>query len=157
MKYTEKDVICACDIERGMINPKDLIGKKAFYSNYLITVIDYANEKETGFIGKIESVNSNGFKMKTEDSFWNCIILKKEPKFYYRPFELNKEEARNKIFGGVVYDNNSNLPVTVTGFESSCGFIHVHLGANLVDSDYLFQNYHFEDGAPCGEKVEMNE
>lgn len=149
MKYTRKDVIHTSDVDRGLIKEEDLIGKEAYFSNSIDYVVRYANENFEDFLGKIDTINKYLFQ--SGDIGGSYIILKKEPKYKYVPYEFS-EETWNEIKGREVYYYSPNgiKRFVICQLEQLKDRVLI----NNYESVPLCQSAKFMDtGEPVGKKV----
>ena len=150
MKYTYEDII---------INPNDprlenAIGKEVYYGDIPSLVLDDANNnwQPMKLLG-IKRSNCFPFAVNSLSDlycFHCCIIIKKEPKVKYVPFDLSKKEVRDTLRGKWVKHSNTGNEYQITQF--SCRNNVWTAIANTGEE--LLKYFTFLDGSPVGKKVE---
>ena len=151
MKYTYKDII---------IDPRDprlegAIGKEVYCDDTPFDVLKGANRnKGAGSLSKIdtEQVDAYPFSVDIGDDeiVYCCIIIKKEPKVKYVPFDLSKEEDRDALRGKWYKNKYDKSESKITSFA-------IRDDEWLADGESgegLFKHYTFLDGTPVGKRVE---
>ena len=162
-EYTYNDIIIDPESEEA----KNAIGKEVYYTNWPMDLLKFAIEDKDKGILTIAS----GLGFLVNDTFWQCIIVKKEdPKPKYVPFESAGEftdaydcanysvkngTVENKLlsYGGVW------LKGKVSGFYYMVAEIRSDGVVLAGDQDVIFwsellKDYVFIDGSPCGRLVE---
>ena len=154
--YTKENVICFYDDERV----KGLIGKEVYYSLTPYGAVTYANEDV--MCSTLVSASKDGFVVKGSDMHWNFIIGKK---LEYRPFDSFEEFALayDSVFNGFdsvgkcmfrggfwLLDKLSNERYLVMGYTDD-GII---LELEVLDWEYVLENFLMPDKTPCGVKEE---
>ena len=147
MKYTYKDII---------IDPRDprlegAIGKEVYCDDTPFDVLKGANRnKGAGSLSKIdtEQVDAYPFSVDIGDDeiVYCCIIIKKEPKVKYVPFDLSKKEDRDFLRGKWIRHK-------MTGDEYQITVLSNNLAISCTGNE-LLKYYTFLDGTPVGKKVE---
>ena len=151
MKYTYEDII---------INPNDkrlngAIGKEVYCNDTPFDVLQGANEnKGTGILTKIDRAQVDCFpfsvNIDNNEIVFCCIIIKKEPKVKYVPFDLSKEEDRDALRGKWYKNKYDKSESKITSFA-------IRDDEWLADGESgegLFKHYTFLDGTPVGKRVE---
>lgn len=148
-RYTYADVI---------IDPKDKrleIGKEYFCDTFPFDVLEEANEDScTSILTNVIEDSYEPFEF--EDGYcWSCIIRKKEHEKKYVPFDLNKEEDRNKLRLKWVRSKVTNPTVDylIIGMSNTT----IQFGDHFRNTQELLDYYEFIDGSPCGKLAEVNE
>lgn len=157
-KYTYKDII---------IDPEDPrleIGAEYYFSDYSTSCIEYAKTDNNEFLARLESICSNQkclFNMGGETQ-WACLIRKKESEKKYVPFDLSKEEVREKLRGRWVKSNkdSSLFEFQITQFSivniSNTDIVVINTAVLTVYPEDLLKDYIFiDDNTPCGELVDI--
>ena len=162
-EYTYNDIIIDPESEEA----KNAIGKEVYYTNWPMDLLKFAIEDK----GKGILTIASGLGFLVNDTFWQCIIVKKEdPKPKYVPFESAGEftdaydcanysvkngTVENKLlsYGGVW------LKGKVSGFYYMVAEIRSDGVVLAGDQDVIFwsellKDYVFIDGSPCGRLVE---
>ena len=162
-EYTYNDIIIDPESEEA----KNAIGKEVYYTNWPMDLLKFAIEDKDKGILTIAS----GLGFLVNDTFWQCIIVKKEdPKPKYVPFESAGEftdaydcanysvkngTVENKLlsYGGVW------LKGKVSGFYYMVAEIRSDGVVLAGDQDVIFwsellKDYVFIDGSPCGRLME---
>lgn len=156
MKYTIKDVIHISDVDRGLIKAEDLIGKKAYVSKEnAYRVLVYANDDAKSFCETIKNISHSHFETENKYSEWEYIILKKEPKYKYVPYEFSEEtwneiknrevcmnQAQGKSYFTITELRQIRDRTIINGYEASI----VGLSAKFLDT-----------GEPVAKKVLIEE
>lgn len=148
-KYTYKDII---------IDPKDerlkgAIGKEVYYSSYIQICINNANGNcKAGTLIGIDKTSSMPFKINADGYRLDkdFIVLKKEPKVKYVPFDLSKQEDRDFLRGKWIRHKRYGTEILIDCFSIDTGKWYV----NGYSAKPLFCNFLFLDGSPVGKKVE---
>lgn len=154
-EYTYADVI---------INPNDPrieVGKKYYYNSNPFDVLDDANNGVfTGILKDVIEDSNKPFQTESGNC-WSCIIRKKEPEKKYVPFDLNREEVREKLRGRWVKSNRDSgfFEFQITQFSMTnilnTDIVVINTAKFTVDSEELLRDYVFiDDGTPCGELVD---
>lgn len=76
----------------------------------------------------------------------------------YVPFDLSNPEVRKSLRGRWIKNKNNNFELCITFFTHQ-GYVGNTIPADVymvsgIDADELFQYWVFEDGSPCGKRVE---
>ena len=146
-KYTYADVII--DPE----DPRVEIGAEYFFEDTATDVLKYACDKIEA--RKLKDVDESGnfpFIIEGLSNGYACIIRKKEPVKKYVPFDLTKEEDRDRLRGAWVRKkDNSEIKLIWWLWEMD--------GKWMIDEDIspqeLLDNWVFDfEGFPCGKLVE---
>lgn len=148
-KYTYKDIIIDPQDERL----KGAIGKEVYYSDNPSQALIYANtDKLTGKLVQIYKTNITPFGIVEgrEKNIYVCIILKKEPKVKYVPFDLSKKEDRDALRGKWIKHKKYGTELLIDCFSLDTTKWYV----NGYSAKPLFDNFLFLDGSPIGKKVE---
>lgn len=146
MKYTYKDIIIDPRDERL----KGAIGKEVYYGDIPSLVLDDANNnwQPMKLLG-IKRSNCFPFAVNSLSDlycFHCCIIIKKEPKVKYVPFDLSKKEDRGFLRGKWIRHK-------MTGDEYQITVLSNNLAISCTGNE-LLKYYTFLDGSPVGKKVE---
>lgn len=155
-EYTYKDIIT--DPE----DPRLEIGAEYFFGDDPYAVlIDARNSNLTGKL--VTASESNGyrpFKVNLYNSCYSCLIRKKEPQ--YVPFDLSKEEVREKLRGRWVKSNkdSSLFEFQITQFSVVNILNHdiavINTAVSAVYPEDLLKDYIFiDDNTPCGELIDI--
>ena len=148
MKYTYEDIIINPEDERL----KGAIGKEVYYDDKPILAVQYANQNVK--TGTLIRLNKKGEqypfcvqRREAEDKFnYVCIIIKKEPKVKYVPFDLSKKEDRDFLRG-------KWIRYKMTGDEYQITSLSSNLAIGITGEE-LLKYYTFLDGTPVGKRVE---
>nr|DAL34061.1 MAG TPA_asm: hypothetical protein [Caudoviricetes sp.] len=148
MKYTYEDIIIDPRDERL----KGAIGKEVFYDDIPILAVQYANQNvKTGTLIRLKK-KGEPFpfwvqRKEVENKFdYVCIIIKKEPKVKYVPFDLSKVEDRDFLRGKWIRHK-------MTGDEYQITSLSKNLAIGTTGKE-LLKYYTFIDCSPVGKKVE---
>lgn len=146
-KYTYADVIVDPN------DPRVEIGEEYYFGNTPQDVLGFANKQGRGDILKgIVKAAQYPFGMENQEFRKCCLIRKKEPAKKYVPFDLTKEEDRDKLRGAWVRIKDiPNIEYLIYGLNAK--FVLLGVNAN-VETDELLRNYEFVYGSPCGKLVE---
>lgn len=154
--YTKENVICFYDDEKVA----GLIGKEVYYSTNPYSVLEYANEDTMH--GTLVSASKDGFVVNGSDMHWTFIIGKK---LEYRPFDSFEEFALyyDSVFDNLDYhsqrmfrggfwllDKLSNERYLVMGYTDD----GIMLESEILDWEYVLENFLMPDKTPCGVKEE---
>ena len=149
-EYTYKDVIV--DPE----DPRVEIGKEYYSAIVPNAVLDFANHnEELANLIEVDRSLSSPFHIKSDCcDCWTCLLVrKKEPEKKWEPFDLSKEEDREKLKGAWVRIKDIlTIEYQIVGLNAK--FVFLGNNANLETQD-LFIGYEFIDGTPCGKLVEQ--
>lgn len=154
--YTKENVIYLYDDKKVA----DLIGKEVYYSLTPYGAVMHANEDI--MCGTLVSASDEGFVVKDSDIHWNFIIGKK---LEYRPFNSFEEFALayDQVFDGLdsvdkciyrggfwLIGKHSERRFLVKEFTDK-GIV---LESEVLDWEYVFENFLMPDMTPCGVKEE---
>ena len=161
-EYTYEDII----IDPYSEEAKNAIGKEVYYTNWPMDLLKFAIKDK----GKGILTIASGLGFLVNDTFWQCIIVKKEePKPKYVPFETLDEfiESYKKSEERITYSNtrdyiascgmwlrfnNDDVLCAVTEIWTDGVFLgHDHM---KIKWEELFNFYTFMDDTPCGKEVE---
>ena len=166
-EYTYNDIIIDPESEEA----KNAIGKEVYYTNWPMDLLKFAIEDK----GKGILTIASGLGFLVNDTFWQCIIVKKEPpKPKYVPFESEHEfisayyRANNEIvvntesmlsnFGMWLrckenFDSNARpFLACVSEIYDDC--ITIGKYPDPITFKGLLEYCEFLDGSPCGKEVE---
>lgn len=146
-KYTYADVIIDPN------DPRVEIGAEYYYCDDPNTCLERANKKDVAHLAVLEKVYPDAIgHFFIDDAYSICIIRKKEPEKKYVPFDLTKEEDRDRLRGAWVRKkDNSEIKLIWWLWEMD--------GKWMIDEDIspqeLLDNWVFDfEGFPCGKLVE---
>ena len=177
-KYTYKDII----IDPTSEEAKNCIGKMVYFASNPSDCLCYANNNSDYFCKILQSIEvdkSLPFVIRTDDNifytkcFSSTIILKKEPKPKYIPFESANEFAKAYrdaypsgtrgdaeillcSFGGIWLKRKCDSLLIAKCIEISDKGVALGLNRQVTLWNELLENYEFPDGTPCG-KLKVNE
>ena len=150
-KYTYADVIIDPN------DPRVEIGAEYYFADNPRTVLLLLEDHKT-IPKKLTEVSPNdSFPFLTADGLgWACLIRKKEPENKYVPFDLTKEEDREKLRGAWIRNKNEwKLECFIYEFYESCiPEMVCCAGTHKLCASELFKDWTFLDGTPCGKLVE---
>ena len=150
-KYTYADVI---------IDPEDPRiefgkGKEYYFGCLPRYVLEKANTNSSliGELIEIRKEDDYPFVFKGFTDGRCCIIRKKESE--YVPFDLSKEEDREKLRGAWIRNKNEwKLECFIYEFYESCiPEMVCCAGTHKLCASELFKDWTFLDGTPCGRLV----
>lgn len=160
MTYTREDVIIWPDDPRL----KDAIGKECFFSDFLMDIVDYANNGgEASHLVKINLDDEDLSFFISDDELsldYHFIIIKKEPQKHYVPFDFSKKEDRDAVRGKWIRYLGSTDEDLVEEmiYRISYYYGRTSINENLCDDKELFERFVFadgpNDGKPVGKEVE---
>ena len=151
-EYTYKDVIIDPEDPRVEIGKEYIFGTNP--TSLLWGVRSGRWEREARPLVKVNC------DAPSVDPFYNgmasypCLIRKKEPVKKYVPFDLSKEEDRAWLRGAWVRHKNSGREHVITGLYLDETPPRVEINDYIYELEYLFEEYEFVDGSPCGQLVE---
>lgn len=148
-EYTYKDVIIDPN------DPRVEIGERYWLDDNPNTVLYSANNnKDTEILKAVHKEWNEPFISDTDFRF-TCCIRKKETEKKYVPFDLSKEEDREKLrCAWVRIKDIPTIEYQVVGLNVK----YVLLGnADNLETDDLLRSYEFVDCSPCGKLVEVEE
>ena len=148
-EYTYNDVIIDPN------DPRVEIGAEYYFANHVKPVLSFANN-DIGYSLSTLSVIEAKSDYPFVDSLGNMnafIIRKKEPE--YVPFDLSKEEDREKLRGAWIRNKNEwKLECFIYEFYESCiPEMVCCAGTHKLCASELFKDWTFIDGTPCGKLV----
>ena len=151
-EYTYKDVIIDPNDPRVEVGK----GKEYYFGCLPRDVLEEANTNSSliGELKEIRKENNFPFVFMGFSDGRSCIIRKKEPEKKYVPFDLSKEEDREKLRGAWVRHKNSGREYAITGLYLDETPPYVEVNDNGYEPEYLLEEYEFIDGTPCGKLVE---
>ena len=146
-KYTYADVIIDPN------DPRVEIGAEYYFGNTPKDVLGFANKQGRGDILKgIYEAVQYPFGMENQEFRKCCLIRKKEPTKRYVPFDLSKQEDRDRLKGEWVRKkDNSEIKLIWWLWEMD--------GKWMINEDIspqeLLDNWVFDfESLPCGKLVE---
>ena len=162
-EYTYNDIIIDPESEEA----KNAIGKEVYYTNWPMDLLKFAIEDKDKGILTIAS----GLGFLVNDTFWQCIIVKKEdPKPKYVPFESAGEFtdaydcANYSVKNGTVENKLLSYGgMWLKGMVSGSYYMVAGIcnnGVTLANDPYitswgeLLEDYVFLDDSSCGRLVE---
>lgn len=178
-EYTYKDIIIDPESEEA----KNAIGKEVYYTNWPMDLLKFAIEDKDKGILTIAS----GLGFLVNDTFWQCIIVKKEPpKPKYVPFETldefiesyKKSEERIDYSNAEDYIASCGMWLKDTDRDAYCLVTEIwNYGVVVGDSrintikdgdeyytinevtkwETLLREYTFLDSTPCGKLMEVKD
>ena len=161
-EYTYKDIIIDPESEEA----KNAIGKEVYYTNWPMDLLKFAiKDKDKGIL-----TIASGLGFLVNDTFWQCIIVKKEePKPKYVPFESTEEfvERYTEVKEGTEFgtfednllqcgmwlkskDDDDLSQVTVIREYGIC----IDTMSTFVSWKNLLDDFEFIDDSPCGRLME---
>ena len=101
----------------------------------------------------------NGWTEIKEIEFWNNTEYRIKPEATYRPFkdadECWEEMQKHQPFGWIIgKSNHIRRIIESTGSMFTCNGNDVLIGSAWKSFEYMLEQYTFEDGTPCGVKME---
>ena len=178
-EYTYEDIIMDPDDPRL----DGAIGKECYFGDYPDWVLDYANNLHDNLF-RLKEINKNDVQHFVGEKFnnsWTLIIIKKEEKPEYIPFEDGDEFLEcylSKANNPSKHKLESVGGIWLKGFDTDVYFMVTELwddGVVINDSkmrttqessdryctindttswEELFKDYTFLDGTPCGKLME---
>ena len=152
-KYTYKDIIIDPQDERL----KGAIGKEVYYNSYIKICINNANRNcKVGTLIGIDKTSSMPFKINADGCHIDkdFIVLKKEPKVKYVPFDLSKKEDRDALRGKWITKKRYETEVLIDFFTKHTNYDDEEWEACGFTGEELLEECTFLDGSPVGKKVE---
>ncbi len=156
MKYTIDDVICVMDVVRGKVDKKDIVGKDVYSSDDINSVLKFANRNDTHNCSCLLSAENNCFSVRYSVQNLNYIIIKKEPKKVFKPFDFsNKEHMKILMEKAWVIDTESNMYKAILIINDS----YIFVGKNSMgySPKTFLEKFTFIDGTPCGIEEEVDD
>ena len=155
MKYTKEDVIIWADDPRL----EGAIGKECYFADSPTAALNYANagQKESTYtLTEINISDDSTFPFVTNyQASWMCIVIIKEPKKKYIPFDLSLKEDRDALRGKWVVRNSEYLDeIVISRFTESTVDIRVAMRDNMYSAKDLLYEWTFLDGSPVGKEIE---
>lgn len=154
-EYAFADIITGKDILADQVKDKDIIGAKGYFASDFKTIVDSFDDKtfpDSLLEGTLETVSYVGrFRRKEDGIYFDYFIRKKEPEKKWVPFDLTKEEDRNRLKGKWIKRKDTGDEDLIISFSDDSVFIapDQYWGAERLLSLCVF-----DDGSSCGKEVE---
>lgn len=151
-KYTYEDII---------IDPEDPrleIGAEYYYCGNPIYCLHRANNNDVAHLAELEKVYPNIKEpFFIDDSYFICLIRKKELEKKYVPFDLSRPEVRENLMMKKIINKDGFSEEVIWRFMNILSDAEkntrVWIINNSIHENDLLKHWTFSDGTPCGELV----